>query len=418
MTTRANPILRALVPVVVMIVATGLSSPAAAGEARALAMGGAQTAVARGLDAAAWNPASLAFSPGGGVGLAGVTLDVSNNSFSLARYNEVSGAHLSEADKERILADIPDEGFQLESFARGGALGVHLGSLAITTQAVAAGRGNLDRDFFDLVLFGNELGQTVDFSDTWGDGYAVGKVSASWGVPVYAGAIGRIAVGATASYLQGIYELHVDEARGAITTGMTEIAGEAFVAATTANRGRGLGVDLGATWQAPGGWTLGLAVDNAIGSIDWSGDVERHEFRVTADDLNVLNDDLDSAVADTDTSYAVDGYQTTLPRRVRLGVARDTGTWLVAADWVQGFGDGAGASASPQLNAGLEWRALGFLAPRAGMRLGGAGGFGLAGGMGLSLGWWQLDLAVSHRGGFSSGDTRGIGLGVSTQLVF
>lgn len=391
---------------------------AMAGEARSAAMSGASTATARGLDAAVWNPAALAFSPGGSLGLAGVAVDLHNNSFSLGRYNEVAGAELNQADKERLLADIPAGGFRLDAAARAGAMGLHIGRLALTTGAVAAGRGNLDRDFFDLVLFGNQLGQTVDFSDTWGDGHAVGKASLSWGQPVYQGALGRMAVGLTASYLHGVYEVHVEESYGSVTTAMDAITGEAFVAAVTSDRGSGYGLDLGYAWQAPGGWTFGAALDNVLGSVTWSGNVERHEFRVDASDVNLVNDDLDNAVANSDTSFAAADYTTNLPRRLRMGAAWDRGSLLLAADYVQGFADQAGSSTTPQLNLGAEWRPLGIVTPRAGMSFGGAAGVGVAGGLGLNLGWWQIDTAVVHRGGFSRDATRGLGFALSSQLVF
>ncbi len=415
MTTRTQPVLRLAALLALLALA---APPAMAGDARAVAMGGAHTAAARGLDAAAWNPATLAFSPGTTVGLAGVSLDLHNNSFSLGRYNEVSGATLSEADKADLLADIPDGGFRLDTVARAGAVGLQIGRLALSTGAVAAGRGNLDRDFFDLLLFGNELGQTVDFSDTWGDGYAVGKASLSWGQPVYEGAFGRMAVGVTASYLHGVYEMHVEEAYGSVTTSMTEISGEAYAAAVTADQGSGYGLDLGYAWQAPGGWTFGAALDNVLGSVAWSGNVERHEFRVDATGVTVLNDDLDNAVADSDTSYAAAGYSTNLPRRMRLGASWDRGSLLLAADWIQGFSDRSGSSVTPQLNLGAEWRPLGFLAPRGGVMMGGAGGLGVSGGLGLDVIWWQLDLAVVHRGGFSGDATRGLGFAVSSQVAF
>jgi len=413
--------LRTVILVAVLALVTGsawLDQPALAGEARTMAMGGAQTASARGLEAAVWNPANLAFSPGGAFGLVGLSADLHNNSFTLARYNEVAGATLDQSDKERLLADIPEGGFRLNSELQASGPGVHIGRFALTTGAVGAARGNLDRDFFDLMLFGNELGETVDFSDTWGDGYAIGDVSLSWGQPVYEGALGRMAVGVTASYLYGIYEMHVDEAYGSVTTEFAEISGEAFAAATTSDQGSGYGLDLGAAWQAPGGWTFGLAVDNILGSVDWTGNVERHEMQVQASDINVLNDDLDNAVANSDTSYAAPGYSTSLPRRVRTGVALDRGTFLVAADYVQGFNDQAGSSTTPQLNLGLEWRPFGLLTPRGGVSLGGDRGVGVAGGLGLDMLWWQVDFAVAHRGGLSAGDTRGLGFAVSSQLKF
>jgi hypothetical protein len=283
---------------------------------------------------------------------------------------------------------------------------------------VAAGRGNLDRDVFDLVLFGNQPGQTVDFTDTWGEGHAVGKVSLSYGHPILTGPFGRLALGLSASYLKGLYDVQVEQAHGSLVTGMTEISGEAFLAAVTAEDGSGFGLDLGAAWQVPGGWTLGLALDNAFSRLTWHGTTERTEYRVTAGDINLLNDDLDSGLVDSDTTYAVSGLRTTLPATLRLGGAHDSGRLLVAADYVQGLADRAGTSTAPRLNLGVEWRALGWLAPRGGVSLGGAVGTGLAGGLGLQLGFWQVDLAVLHRGALHGANARGVGLGLSTRLVF
>ena len=417
MTKNLKPI-GATAALLVLLAALTAGPATAAGDARSLAMGGARTAAARGLDAASANPANLAFSPGVTVGLAGATADLHNNSFSLGRYNEVAGQTLSVADKERLLADIPDGGFALDTNISAGALGVQVGNFAVTTGAVGAGRGNLDRDFFDLVLFGNELGQTADFSDSWGEGYAIGKASLSYGQAVYQGSLGRVAVGATASYLHGLYEMHVEEAYGSLTTSMSEISGEAYASAITAEGGSGYGLDLGASWQAPGGYTFGIAMDNVVANLDWNGTVERTEFRVTASEINALNDDLDNAVSDSDTTYAVEAFSSTLPRRLRLGAARDTGNFMLAADYVQGFENRAGSSTTPRINLGVEWKPLSWLSPRGGLSMGGAAGNGLALGLGLNLPVFQLDVAVVNRGGFTSDDSQGLGFGLSTRLVF
>lgn len=405
--------------VALIAIAAAAAVPAQAElDARALAMGGAQTAAARGVAAAAWNPAGLAFSPGVSLRLVNATLDVHNNSFTLGRYNEVSGAALSQTDKERLLADIPDGGLRLDAGVGAGALGLQWGRLAVTTGLTACGRGNVDRDVFDLVLFGNQPGQTVDFSDTDGEGFAVGRLSASWGQPLLSGSAGRLAAGLTVSYLVGLYAVQVEEAHGSIATGATEISGEAFLSAITAEGGRGYGVDLGAAWQAPGGWTLGLAVDNALSHLAWNGTVERTQYRLTASEINLLNEDLNDALVDADSTVAVAGYSSSLPAALRLGVARDTGRLLYAADYVQGLRDRAGPGTTPRLNLGAEWRPLGWLAPRAGLSLGGTVGTGLAGGLGLQIAFWQVDLAVISRGGFGGSNTRGVGVGFSSQLVF
>jgi hypothetical protein len=394
------------------------STAQAGGDARALAMGGARVATARGLDAATANPAFLAFSEGTTVGLAGGTVDFQNNSFSLGRYNEISGATLTTADKQRLLAEIPDEGFGLDAQMDFGAIGMQKGNFAFTTNAAAAGDARMDKDFFELVLFGNVPGETVDFSGTAGEAFGVAKASLSWGMPVAELAGGRLAAGVTASYLHGIYEVHVEEARGVLTTTMTSISGEAYASTVVAEGGAGYGLDLGVAWQGPGGWSAGLSLENALAHLNWNGNVERTEYRVTAADLNVQMNDFDDAIVDQDSTYAVDGYSTDLPRRVRLGGAWDTGRLTVAADYVQGFEDRAGTSTEPGLQVGVEWRPLGFLYPRVGAAVGAGRVPALAGGLGFRAGFWRMDVAALSRGGLGTSAAKGVGFGASTRFVF
>ncbi|MFT5234412.1 MAG: hypothetical protein ACI9UQ_002458, partial [Candidatus Krumholzibacteriia bacterium] len=144
----------------------------AQGIVRAWGMGGAGTATSRGLEAVAYNPANLAFSHGTSIGLAAVAVDVHNNAFSLDRYNDITGKYLDSSDKAQVLNDIPDDGLKLDADLNASALGFQTGSFAFSFNGIGAGQGNLDKDYFDLVLNGNQLDQSVDFSNTWGDGYA------------------------------------------------------------------------------------------------------------------------------------------------------------------------------------------------------------------------------------------------------
>ncbi len=390
------------------------SSAVAGGDARALAMGGARTAAARGLAAAAANPAFLAFSPGTTVGLAGGTVDVQNNSFTLARYNEVAGKTLSQADKEELLADIPEDGFGLDMQADAGALGFQNGSFALTTGAVGMGDGTLDKDFFDLVLFGNAPDQTVDFSNTSGEAYGVAKASLSWGQSLGSFAGGSIAFGVTGSYLQGLYEVHVDDAWGQVTTTMSSIDGEAYVSAITAEGGQGYGMDVGVAWQR-GDLSLGLAMDNAWSRLDWTGTVERTVYSVA---LSASATSLDNALTDSDSTYAVDGYTTELPRRVRFGGAYDLGSLTLAGDCTMGLEDRAGTSTEPAFHLGAEWRPFGLLALRAGGMTGGSLDAAYAAGLGLRMGFWHVDVAAMQRGEASMDGGKGLGFGASTRFVF
>ena len=91
-------------------------------EPRALALGQAYTALARGPEAVFWNPANLAL--GGEPKLkwemlgAGLTLITENNSFSVRTYNEhfTDDTHrIGTAEKEKLLGDIPKDGLRFNS---------------------------------------------------------------------------------------------------------------------------------------------------------------------------------------------------------------------------------------------------------------------------------------------------------------
>lgn len=401
-----------------LLLALLAAAPAAAqSPVRAWGMGGAGGAVARGLEAVTYNPANLAFSDGSSIGLAGAAVAVQNNALSLDRYNEITGAHLDSAAKAQLLSDIPEAGLSLDADVRASALGFQFGSFALTAGAVGTGRGNLDKDYFDVVLYGNPVGQTVDFSNTWGEGSAMGAATASFGTRLATIGGASLGAGVNVRYLHGIYEMHVASAGGTLTTGMEEITADAHVTTKSAEGGRGYGVDFGLALRTPGGLAVGLTLENAQGSVQWDRNVEYHEFRLDAADVNLLNSDLDAAVTDADTTYSGGSYTTTLPRQARLGAAAKLGAFVLAADYVQGFEDRGLASTEPRVAAGLEWQ-LGFLQPRVGAATGGVLGDSASAGLGLQLGFWRLDAAAVTRGGMKVGDTKGLGVAVASTLVF
>ena len=406
--------------VLVPLLAAGLSADTALaqGAVRAWGMGGASTASSRGLEAVEYNPANLAFSEGTSIGLAAVAVDVHNNALSLDRYNEITGSYLDQADKAALLADVPENGLRLDAEAHASALGFQTGHFAFSINAIGAGQGNLDKDYFDLVLFGNQLDETVDFSNTWGEGYAVGSATLSMGQILAEGDGGRLSVGLNARYLQGLYEVHVEEAHGSLSTSMTEISGDAFVSTISSDGGQGYGMDLGLALQTENDWSFGLVMDNLYTRITWESNVEAREYRVTAADINVLNEDLERAVSDRDSTYAASAYETSLPRRLRLGAAHRFGQAALAADYIQGFEDRGATSKSPQFNAGVEFWPTGNVQPRLGASVGGSIGSGVSAGLGLRIGPWRVDLAAVSRGGLNPNNTKGVGFAAGSCLVF
>lgn len=422
--TAAAPVaaapLAAAVLAAALLAASLLPAPAAAqGGPRGWGLAGAATAAARGLDAVDANPACLALAPPScSLALATAAVDLHNNAFSLARYNEIAGAELSEADKRRLLADIPDGGFALRADARASAVGIGIGSVALTSQALGGASGRLAKDFFDLVLMGNPVDSAFDLAGTSGEGFAVGAVTLTAAAPLATTFSTRLAAGVNLRYLRGIYELHVEEATGGLTTTLEQISGEARASYLTAAGGAGWAVDAGLALQAPRGWTFGLALDNAVSRLDWDRNCERHVWSARADTINATHENLDAQVAQADTSYGVAGYGTTLPARLRLGAAKRWERALLAVDVAQGLAERAGTTRRTQVAAGVEWRAAGWLRPRLGVAAGGGAGVSAAAGLGVAVGPWRLDLAAINRGRLLPGDAKGLGVACGTRLEF
>ncbi len=385
---------------------------------RSWGMGGTGVATARGLDAVNHNPANLAFSEGFTLGLAAAAVDVHNNSISLDRYNEITGAHLDTRAKEKLLSDIPDAGFQMDANVSASVFGLQSGPFALTFNAIGNGSGNMDKDYFDLVLFGNDLNETVDFSNTSGEGYAMGSAAVSYGALLMSGERAKLSMGLSAKYLYGAYEMHVEEAYGSLNTTMDEIAGEAYVSTITSDGGQGYGVDMGLALQTGNGWNLGLAMENLYTTVTWDNNVEFNEYRVDASGINALNDDLDNAVVRTDTTYVAQSYTTTLPQQLRFGAANRFGAFDLAFDYVQGFENRGVTSTTPRFHLGTEWWLTGIIQPRFGVSTGGVAGTGASAGLGLKLGYWRVDLAAVSRGELNPNQTKGLAFAMGTTLVF
>jgi len=405
-----------------LILATYLMTDAGTSSAqnvvRAWGMGGAGTAASRGLDAVAFNPANLAFSSGTAIGLPSIAANIHNNSLSLNRYNEITGQYLDSASKAQLLNEVPASGFGVDADIRAAAIGVQRGRFALSLSGLGAGRGNLDKDYFNLLLNGNQYGQTLDFSNTWGQGSAVAAATASVGHIIRRSESSQLSVGLNARYLKGLYESHVSDAYGTLATGLNAIDGEVYVATESATGGRGYGLDLGLAWQTASGWQVGLAVDNVVGSVRWDRGTTHREMRLTAAGISLTNGDLSKAVANADTSFASSGYTTSLPLMTRLGVARQLGSFVVAADYAQGFTSRRATSSAPQINAGVEWHPLSFLQPRLGLASGGENGQSVSVGLGLKLGPWRIDAAAVSRDGLSAGDNKGLAVALGSELVF
>ena len=419
---------------------------------RAMALGQSYTALARGAEAVAWNPANLGLksSPsfkGNLLGL-GVALVAENNSFSVQDYNDnfTSDTHvIGDAEKDKLLGDIDAEGLKFNMDAElVGALGIPLNGgvafplpyglkSAVTTSFAFGMEGEIPKDMFTLFLKGNEFGQSYDISEWDGSGWALGGLNFAAAKPWLPAQLKpylrEFSLGGTLKITGGAYG-EILETRG---TGFTsELQGADIDVHGVAQNGGGVGfgLDFGAAGVTKDGkTTISLGVLNLLDVMSWSIESRQDSIfasasnlRVTRaldEDVNGIEDILDNPDVDNDgdadfnQKISEDSFDRSLPAMIRLGAAHRLMPRLtLVGNYDQAFSDGFGITTTPRLSAGAEYRLVPWFPARAGVS---AGGRSNGSSIGFAFGPFSvyhmqlelLDTALVTRGGFFPGIAKG-----------
>jgi hypothetical protein len=402
---------------------TGLVVPAHA-DVASLGLAGAYSLRARGVDAPAWNPATLSWNRSFDLRLFSAQASIRNNSFSVGDYRRWNGAFWSESDKQEILDRIPGASFEGRFSGSADGPGVAWRGFAVTIGSDAAGLVRLPREFARLVLYGNNPEESFSLAGTGGSAIAWSELRLSYAREVarlqapFAAAQGiPIAVGASIKYLQGWGYGRIVAADGGLTTTLNGIDGRATLVARTARGGSGVGLDLGAAARLPRGWDAGLSVRNALAVIRWSDRPEERVEQATADTLTLQTVDQGDDIVPTSTSTRrIAAFGASIPATLTLGVGRTVGRSYLEADLRQGFSDGAGVNKTPRLALGVARRQWPWLEGRVGIAVGGTDGPVCAAGLGLAVWRLRCDLAASSPGGWNFTSPHGVGGGISLGL--
>jgi hypothetical protein len=387
--------------------------------ARGAAMGGAFTALAKGVNAAKYNPANLGLDRYQQYGLevAALGASVTNNAFTLSDYNRYTGAVLSTADKRDIMEKIPIEGLSIDADIKASALSLALGRFALSVNGVGAADVNLNRKIVDLVLNGNTFADTLDVSGSYSDAVSYATLSFSYGMPVYSSGTRQLAVGLTASYIRGIAIEEVVKLQGLAATYEAGFQGQGEAAFRTATGGSGYGLDLGAALKLNDRYTLGARIENLVSRISWSKNPEEHGYIFEFDTATIDDFDEDFVTSD-DYSIDIDAFSTSLPAVMNVGFARTSGKLLWAVDWTQGFRAAPGTSTKPRLALGAEYQLVSWLPLRGGFMAGGDRNTAFSFGSGLDLYGVYLDFAVITGATLSVYSAKGVNLAFSTGILF
>ena len=394
-------------------VSAGQSTP------RSVAMGGAYIGLAKGVDAARFNPANLGLNDyhSTSVELVGVGASITNNSFTLEDYNKYTGAFLTGDDKEYILSRIPSEGLKLSVDVEAAALSVSSGPFAFTITGVATADINLSRDLFELALNVNTFADTISITGSYSEAVSYASAGISYGRPIYSAGTRQLSVGTTVKYLYGIATEEVIELEGLASTALTGFQGEGKMVIRTATGGSGYAVDLGAALKLNDSYTIGAGIRNFLSHLTWNKNTEEHGYIFEFDTMTVDNMGDDYVVSD-DYTLELESFSTTLPAVITVGIAKHSGSVRWAVDWEQGFRLAAGTSTKPRLAAGIELAPVGMFPLRAGFAFGGGKNTAFSVGSGLHFPLFHIDYAIVTGSSLSGYSSKGLNLALSAGLQF
>lgn len=370
--------------------------------ARMLGTSGGLLAEAKDLDAASINPANLAFWGGKPlrVRLFSVSAGVSNNSFSLADYNSYTGSELSEEDKTDIIGKIPTSGLTVDGEVVATALALAYKNYALVFSGLGAAHGQFSKDYFELLLYGNELDRTYSIEDTEGEAYLASAVSLCSSHIIRKGSADTLSLGFTLKWLRGFLYGGSSQVEGGITFHRYNFEAAGTAAGRKSEGGSGFAFDFGGCYKMGRSWRLAASFLN-IGGIKWTKEVEEKIFTFQADSL-MLYDDRDTLDdVGTDTTIYGGSLKSKLPAKMLLATTwKGSERLTLGLAWEQGFRNGPAVSKAPYLALGGEYYLIKWLPLRAGLGLGGyLGAFGSLG-FGLDFSGFSLDFAFANRGVF------------------
>jgi hypothetical protein len=356
-----------------------------------------------------------------------------SNALEFGDVLEYSGDTLTAADKDTILAKIPEAApMTLGGTVDAGGLALTVGNFGIAFGGVGDVESRVSRDFVELFLFGNierrspsDPPYTADSSE--GRGWAGGTVAVGFGVPLHVGS-GALALGLTAKLTRGFAVAGLQDFGSQLQN--VPFAGEVRVHGLYTNpdsgiaNGWGFGADLGVAYELASGLRLGLAMENAVTTMSWDEDglyYQRREYVLAQTGETYVdtviseidgepfdpNDPMQAALRDS----LIGGR--TFPMRLRAGAQLRAGKFILAGDAMVRLASGLVAGERQRLSAGAELP-LGVVAFRGGLSSNFEGGFAMGGGLGLKAGPVRLDGAATWTPG---GDRQGLVVGIGISVM-
>lgn len=431
--------------------------------ARALAMGGAHSTLARGVQTIGWNPAFMAFNDNPAVSvytpLFNLGMRLSNDFLSLNTVNDYFEQDLYwDAEiKADILSEIEGDSWDFYTDFYLPVLAVSFPTeyvnMAISYDVGVSADWKFSKEFVSMAIDGNgveHLGERRDFSDTGSRMQAASRIGLTFAKEFHelpdVDWLTQLTAGFTFTYYIGhafadvvnaegsmLVDVGVFEGTGQIETVNAGVTGgsrdpytnEASDTEVDPMAGNGVGLDLGVgAKMLDDKLTVGISIINLINSITWTGAQHRinsYEL-VEPPSFNGLTTPMDwfeenMTLVDSLVEDGVD-YTTEMPSVVHLNAGYELSDDLhVATNARFGLNDTAGGSKKARLGVGLEWHTIKAFPLRVGASFGGRGGLSYGMGFGLHQGFWHTDIGWAWERGFLN-SANGLHMAIRTVFFF
>ncbi|UCE07182.1 MAG: conjugal transfer protein TraF [bacterium] len=368
-----------------IIIPTRVRANGNVSSARAIGMGGAFTALARGVEAARWNPANLGLkeNPKISISLLSAGLSFGNSSFSSRDYNLYSGAFLEQSDIETILDKIPNHGLRIDASGELRVLSFSFRRVAVVFAGEALACGLIAKDYLDLVFNGNELRRKYSFTGTEAVSHVLSNTMISVGFPIQLSYFKEFAIGASLKYFRGFIFTSLEHVGGSFITRTNGIDADGQVIMQFAKGGSGWGTDIGIVAVSEPGVTIAIAVNNIMASSYWSKGAKEEEAFYFGRSVTVENAEEDTLFDYDSRTIKISTIRYYNPKVFRLGVAYEMPHWTVTADVSVEWRQYDILTPFPRLSIGTEYKRLKWLLLRGGLAFGGASKFATSIGFGI-----------------------------------
>jgi len=396
----------ALLPFVLVAVSEANAQLPSASTA-ALGMGDNFTAVARGYDAIAWNPALLGVrgGPARSLALGQFRIVTGLAPVTLGDIAEFEGEVVSLDARRRWLERI--EANNGESGAGGAAvtwLAGHIGRFGVQLSTTGHATAKLSPGAAELFLFGNAgyldgEPRALDIDDSELRGSSITTAALAYGQPFVTPA-GTLSLGATLKYGIGHFMIWGENHGSSITADPTiDLRFPVVSTDGGVNNGSGFGLDLGVAF-ARDRLTLAAALENVFNTFEWKGQNLVYRPGTALLDGNASETDFEErAFTSAPADLRARVHDARFNRVLRAGVAYDaTDALTLSADIHNRFGE-PDFTGEPDFHAGAgaQYRVAPFLQLRAGAAAI-TGGVMAGGGIGLRFGPVSLEASLARRG--------------------